>query len=802
MEEEESSLSPPNSTERTRDAGEQTKQMERQSPGSGKRKSVEFLDNVEERDVDIGGGEDSPGGGGEDSPGDNREEDGPDNGFATDSESEVDIGVKPDIEDTSSEGSSATLDVPGQGRSLPKIARGFRPEIFDDEAVVESRTSKRSVTFTPKPSDDMLSSRSPAIKETAKRKTYDGREITMVTLDTQTDWQWVEDAVETGLGKHIPSVKPDSRETTSLSKGDLTDAVSADDRMAPTTPFTPYSDEFGIPILDISSDSDSSDEDSNRKDPDDRSFLPSIGPPQILQYIRESELAEIEVEDPDKRKEKEGVDVTDYPLDECGRMYGMFGGKCEFCAQDIKPFPSLERQRQLPPDELYCCEEYREFVQFATSTAMDLEQETSNANKLINIKPHAHFGNKNDRKAAKERAVQSKKKFSFPLGSKKKYSVAHGRMRERELQRRQQEASGLQQSFYSSTGGTGGHGGGIMPSARATQAAAIKANVLPSQGMSYKDGATSNRSSGLLPNEVARQMKTINYQLSSQRCLEEGWTLRPPSPLNKEDEDIDIFMPEPLNPAMMGTGRFRERPLIQKFYEDGKKFLTVFPDGSGNVFYPNGQIAILISCVSLGQYIYVVHDDSPSRTVKAVFEPSGYGSCYHNNGIVRLYFDQLGGIELDVHGGRRRKWTWKDQETHVHAPPFQPICFGLNRYIGIRVMNQDSIALTLTARKRSCRFNVGSRLKLVAPENIPPKEIDEAMLFLDERKAYVESILDKVSNLLKFPKSPKLDKILPPIHLTSKLQRTEKLRQEKTATRLSGRKSARGKGTLPVVTVN
>ncbi|XP_046378667.1 glutamate-rich protein 6-like isoform X8 [Haliotis rufescens] len=749
MEEEESSLSPPNSTERTRDAGEQTKQMERQSPGSGKRKSVEFLDNVEERDVDIGGGEDSPGGGGEDSPGDNREEDGPDNGFATDSESEVDIGVKPDIEDTSSEGSSATLDVPGQGRSLPKIARGFRPEIFDDEAVVESRTSKRSVTFTPKPSDDMLSSRSPAIKETAKRKTYDGREITMVTLDTQTDWQWVEDAVETGLGKHIPSgavigseekkeksdlksilVKPDSRETTSLSKGDLTDAVSADDRMAPTTPFTPYSDEFGIPILDISSDSDSSDEDSNRKDPDDRSFLPSIGPPQILQYIRESELAEIEVEDPDKRKEKEGVDVTDYPLDECGRMYGMFGGKCEFCAQDIKPFPSLERQRQLPPDELYCCEEYREFVQFATSTAMDLEQETSNANKLINIKPHAHFGNKNDRKAAKERAVQ--------------------RMRERELQRRQQEASGLQQSFYS----------------------------------------------------FARQMKTINYQLSSQRCLEEGWTLRPPSPLNKEDEDIDIFMPEPLNPAMMGTGRFRERPLIQKFYEDGKKFLTVFPDGSGNVFYPNGQIAILISCVSLGQYIYVVHDDSPSRTVKAVFEPSGYGSCYHNNGIVRLYFDQLGGIELDVHGGRRRKWTWKDQETHVHAPPFQPICFGLNRYIGIRVMNQDSIALTLTARKRSCRFNVGSRLKLVAPENIPPKEIDEAMLFLDERKAYVESILDKVSNLLKFPKSPKLDKILPPIHLTSKLQRTEKLRQEKTATRLSGRKSARGKGTLPVVTVN
>lgn len=29
---------------------------------------------------------------------------------------------------------------------------------------------------------------------TERRKTYDGREITMVTLDTQTDWDWVEKA--------------------------------------------------------------------------------------------------------------------------------------------------------------------------------------------------------------------------------------------------------------------------------------------------------------------------------------------------------------------------------------------------------------------------------------------------------------------------------------------------------------------------------------------------------------------------------------------------------------------------------
>ena len=53
---------------------------------------------------------------------------------------------------------------------------------------------------------------------------------------------------------------------------------------------------------------------------------------------------------------------------------------------------------------------------------------------------------------------------------------------------------------------------------------------------------------------VARQMKTINYQLSSQKCLEEGWTLRAPSPMLEELGD-NVFEPEPLDPAMVAEGR-------------------------------------------------------------------------------------------------------------------------------------------------------------------------------------------------------------------------------------------------------
>ena len=91
--------------------------------------------------------------------------------------------------------------------------------------------------------------------------------------------------------------------------------------------------------------------------------------------------------------------------------------------------------------------------------------------------------------------------------------------------------------------------------------------------------------------------------------------------------------------------------------------------------------------------------------------------------VLRLCYDQMGGTELDINGARKRVWSWRDQETHVHAPPFQPIVFGMNRFLGVRFMAQESIALTLTGRKRGCRFNVGARLKVCIDNKTCKKSI-------------------------------------------------------------------------------
>ena len=83
--------------------------------------------------------------------------------------------------------------------------------------------------------------------------------------------------------------------------------------------------------------------------------------------------------------------------------------------------------------------------------------------------------------------------------------------------------------------------------------------------------------------------------------------------------------------------------------------------------------------------------------------------CFY---IFRIYLDQIGGTELDIEGGRKRKWSWMDQEQHVHAPPIQPIRFAITRNLAVRIMGQDNITLTFNSCKQSCRFHVGSKLKV------------------------------------------------------------------------------------------
>ena len=61
----------------------------------------------------------------------------------------------------------------------------------------------------------------------------------------------------------------------------------------------------------------------------------------------------------------------------------------------------------------------------------------------------------------------------------------------------------------------------------------------------------------------------------------------------------------------------------------------MFPDGTGNVFYPNGQLAISVSSVEPGQFTYLVYDvqteEEAEQQLLAEFEPDAIATCYHRS---------------------------------------------------------------------------------------------------------------------------------------------------------------------------
>ena len=70
---------------------------------------------------------------------------------------------------------------------------------------------------------------------------------------------------------------------------------------------------------------------------------------------------------------------------------------------------------------------------------------------------------------------------------------------------------------------------------------------------------------------------------------------------------------------------------------------------------------------------------------------------------------------MDTAGIPKRRWTWRDQTSHVHAPPIQPITFALSRHLAVRIAAQDKISLTFSCQRRGCRFQVASKLKVRRP---------------------------------------------------------------------------------------
>ncbi|XP_044143549.1 glutamate-rich protein 6B [Bufo gargarizans] len=196
----------------------------------------------------------------------------------------------------------------------------------------------------------------------------------------------------------------------------------------------------------------------------------------------------------------------------------------------------------------------------------------------------------------------------------------------------------------------------------------------------------------------------------------------------------------------------KPKQTITQSYKSGQNFLILFPDGTGQVLYPSGNIGILIACSKPTQFVFIILEDAEKEPqIQAIFMSNGHGACYHHNGTLWTVLDPCGGSYFDENGAQKKHWTWWNFSQHVHAPPFQPITFMLNSNMEVKMLKQDQVYLSFTKNKEKIIFNVGSKLLLKDPEMASKEKwsTGETELYCSSKKLKIFRLLNKIHKLVR-----------------------------------------------------
>ncbi|KAE8299263.1 Glutamate-rich protein 6 Protein FAM194A [Larimichthys crocea] len=221
-----------------------------------------------------------------------------------------------------------------------------------------------------------------------------------------------------------------------------------------------------------------------------------------------------------------------------------------------------------------------------------------------------------------------------------------------------------------------------------------------------------------------------------------------------------------------GRGQKRTAPLVKR-YNNGQTFIVIFPDGTGQVCYPSGRLAILVSAVQSADWscVLVLEDKHLLPHIQAVFTSRGRGTCYHNNGSAWVNLTPWGGTYCSDTGDLKKQWSWLDNKHHVHAPPCQPLCLTLSTNLSIRIQSQENICITFTSGKQSVQLDVGAKLRPNQGKGLTLPGPDMLQRHLQQKSAEINVLLQNIQSLITYQKTVSPRKVKSRQSLISQMER-------------------------------
>ncbi|TKC37652.1 hypothetical protein EI555_013003 [Monodon monoceros] len=177
-------------------------------------------------------------------------------------------------------------------------------------------------------------------------------------------------------------------------------------------------------------------------------------------------------------------------------------------------------------------------------------------------------------------------------------------------------------------------------------------------------------------------------------------------------------------------------------------FQILFPDGSGQIYYPSGHLAMLILSIKEGKFTYIVLEDSENMCVRALINNSGHATFYDENGNIWLNLSPNLGYYF-ARDKYQKAWNWWDLKCHIHAPPVQPISLNINQYIKVQIRSQDKIIFHFIHTKQHICLNLGTKYKYITPavlSEMKKKAVLEMELSSTARK--IQILLGKMRKIL------------------------------------------------------